>query len=1779
MAEPQANAPNVALESGTYEIIRNRLLSHSQELRKRVDTLNAARKEIFGSIEFELLSTDRITTKNNCVPRDMLSVGNNQFIFGYNVQMGLKSETAIEDVFAIYEYKDKTFREAPLDLIKVTQFQSDFKELYAYYKETTLSKFHTIGPHLYMVFQTGKTFSDIKVFKWRLDDKGLQYLGNRFDHEIVFPPQHEFEWKRAHRDLHRSGRHPHISIDDRVFVETVGGDLTIKIEDNTASGEGIFSEPVDNKDQTLDDAEIYYGIVGNLILLKVRPFQEQKFRYIVFSEKVSQARRIDQIADSCVLLPDGQGLIFHNGYYLQNGEYKVFETEHADMKFASRIDAPNGEDYVYIFYNTTSGVYVLLSYNRIEQKVKTPLICNGYSLFESGELICFKCNDEPKKNHALQIWQTPYFDHDVVQPTKNDSFLFKIGNAPIVACMAECFEVLNLLSREDTYANLYLDLVKKTTDIIDAYFWLDDKRAFNLKEVVEEIKKAATSAVDEFEKVASIKRNTAQELRKYKEKAEQIAANIDYSNLRSIDIFVGHLTSLRTVRGEIISLRELRYIDLTNVDTLEKTAAEHIEKLSALCVEFLLKPEALQPYQKKIDDFRGVIEKVGKVAEAVKLEEELAKASLELEMLIEIVSNLKIADSTETTRIIESISAIYATLNQTKANLKNRKRELLGSESEAQFDAQLKLLNQGVTNYLDLCDSAKKCDEYLTKLMVQIEELEGRFADFDEYVQQLTTKREEVYNAFDSKKLQLTESRNKRANSLLVTADRILNSIKNRADGIKTVNELNGYFASDLMIDKVRDVVEQLQALEDTVKADDIQSRLKTLRENAIRQLKDRLELFVDGENIIQFGAHKFSVNTQALDLTIVPREGIMFYHLSGTNYFEKVQDPRFLETKAVWDQELISENSQVYRSEYLAYLIFQDLLTGKTKSISDAASLSDELLLDLVRQFMAPRHIEGYVKGVHDSDAAAILKTLIATHQNVQLLRYSPVARACARFAWNEYPDAATKGLLEAKLKSFGILGQLFEKETVQCDYIAEILDVVRQSLLKCKRFPEDCHDDAAEYLFHQLSQDDRFVISSEAAKIKRDFHSYLTTKSFARKFADARKTVEQSPIASLDIIHDWLRAFIASDTSYNPVYLEEAAILLMYDSTDKSKSVDATIESDIKNLTGTHPVLQERTYHFHYHQFVRKLRKYSKEVVPLFEHFTSVKRELIEKKRESLRLQDFKPKVLSSFVRNKLIDQFYLPLLGSNLAKQIGVAGEDKRTDRMGMLLLVSPPGYGKTTLVEYVANRLGLVFMKINGPALGHKVTSLDPADAPNAAAREEINKLNLALEMGDNVMICLDDIQHCNPEFLQKFISLCDAQRKIEGVFQSTPRTYDLRGKKVAVVMAGNPYTESGEKFKIPDMLSNRADTYNLGDIVSNQEQAFKNSYLENAITSNRILQTLNNKSQKDVYAIIRYAETGSGEGVEFDSNFSPEEISEMVSVMKFLIRLRDTVLRINQEYIKSAGQADAYRTEPPFKLQGSYRNMNRLAEKVLPIMNDKEVTNLLQDHYKNEAQTLTTGAEANLLKFKEVFNLATEQELQRWNDIKTTFRQRQIYAGTDPNDPVGRVVLQLSAFREGLESLKGVLADGLQRQQISPEQLEALAGSRQIEASLSPETVKLIRKLLFDGRDGDAKVPTIASAPQETIVQEGGSANIESHPNYQVEVRYSVPDVFTKMIEQQFQVIQGWAKQQAPQLKDGDQTEGLKSEIQQVLEEYRTLITTLKAERPKQHRKSTVKKDI
>ncbi|HUS34609.1 MAG TPA: DNA repair ATPase [Verrucomicrobiae bacterium] len=1629
---PQAAAPAGAaatLGSATYEIIRQRLTAQGETLRERLSKLDARRQQVFGSVEFKLLQADRIVTEHNCIPRDMVQLGRGKFLFGFNVHFGLKREINLKDVFAVYARDEAagTFKESDLAVLEDKSFIADFKRLYNVYEKTVFSKFSLIDQNLYMVFQIGPGVNDISVFKWVFNGGQLRYVDGRSETEfrkIGFPPQHQFQWQTPDRESFRYGDHPHISIEDRVFVECVGGDLTIKVEDNTKTGEGIYCEPVDDKKQKVDDAEIAYAIIGHLILLKIRPYKESSARYFIYNEKQQSAVRVDSIGQSCALLPEHHGLIFPDGYYLATGELKQFEAKERDtLVFEHVIHAPNGEDSLYIFYSKGAGEYALLPYRLISQKVEERISCHGFSLFADGNLISFRADDEAQKHHMIQLRQTPFYQPGHEPAGQKDAFLYQVGNKEVVHALADANQIVSLVRKENPYAEIYDDLVKRSGAILDSYPWLSSPEGFGVNEALRNVRDAADKAVDEFDKVRRLQREAVEYVKAARKRAEERFNSIRRAGFRALDEFVQNLAALRKLRGELISLKEVRYVDLTQIDETEKQVIAQTDELSKNTVKFLLKPEALDPYRKQADAHLAAAEKVTKVAEGKEIEKAVSVAAGELEMLIEIVNSLRIEDATEATRIIDGITSIYATLNQVRAALKNRLQTLAAAEGAAQFSAQMKLLSQSTSSYLDLCTTPAKCDEYLNRISVQLEELEGAFADFPEYTVELSEKRTSIYEAFEQRKVALVEQRNKKATALLAAAERILKSIQTRLAALQTIDEINTYMASDLMVGKIRDTIAQLLQLEDSVKADDLQGRLKSVQQEAVRQLKDRQELFVGGPGVISLGKHRFNINTQPLDLTVVNRDGAPNIHLTSTKYFDQITDESFLATRDSWDQEVVSENAEVYRAEFLAWRLLQKSEASKNgQSLPEVANLNEEKQLALVQEFMGSRYHEGYTKGVHDIDAAKIFRALASVHLSLGLARYRPEARACAVIFWQCFIPKETQTFWRARLKGFSERNRLFPGNDVQENYIASLRALIADFATQTKLFSTAFASESGEYLFYQLISGDTFVVSAEADRLVHAFRQHLASKGSETAFKEARRSLESHPAAEVELIRDWVRGFIF-DRPELTRYQDEVVAVLCAPSDFKPAIAKAATTQTLEGLKGSHAALHEGKYNFDYLAFQQKLSAYEAAVVPRFEKYHAIKSDLIEKERGRLRLGDFKPKVLTSFVRNQLIDQVYLPLVGDNLAKQIGAAGNAKRTDLMGLLLLVSPPGYGKTTLVEYVAHRLGITFIKINGPAIGHAVTSLDPEEAPNAAAREEINKLNLALEMGDNVMICLDDIQHCSPEFLQKFISLCDAQRKIEGVWRGKPRTYDLRGRKVVVVMAGNPYTESGQKFKVPDMLANRADTYNLGDIIGANSESFKASYLENAITSNAVLAPLANKSQKDIRTFIRTATTGERAEGGFEASYSAQEVEEILAVMKKLVRIQEVVLRVNQEYIHSAGQADEFRTEPPFKLQGSYRNMNRMAEKIVTIMNDAEVMGVIMGHYQNEAQTLTTGAEANLLKFKEIIGVIAPEEKARWEEIKSTFK-RNLTARD--GDPVARIVEKLSTFQTGLSGIRETL---------------------------------------------------------------------------------------------------------------------------------------------------------
>ncbi|MEO0856635.1 MAG: hypothetical protein AAFY55_07240, partial [Bacteroidota bacterium] len=66
---PAGTAPNAtpALEGGTYELLRDRLAQHARTLQTRLQTLDEARRAVFGSTDLALIGTAAIATHHNAV--------------------------------------------------------------------------------------------------------------------------------------------------------------------------------------------------------------------------------------------------------------------------------------------------------------------------------------------------------------------------------------------------------------------------------------------------------------------------------------------------------------------------------------------------------------------------------------------------------------------------------------------------------------------------------------------------------------------------------------------------------------------------------------------------------------------------------------------------------------------------------------------------------------------------------------------------------------------------------------------------------------------------------------------------------------------------------------------------------------------------------------------------------------------------------------------------------------------------------------------------------------------------------------------------------------------------------------------------------------------------------------------------------------------------------------------------------------------------------------------------------------------------------------------------------------------------------------------------------------------------------------------------------------------------------------------------------------------------------------------------------------------------------
>lgn len=1044
----------------------------------------------------------------------------------------------------------------------------------------------------------------------------------------------------------------------------------------------------------------------------------------------------------------------------------------------------------------------------------------------------------------------------------------------------------------------------------------------------------------------------------------------------------------------------MQYADTAGIDALAGDVESDIASTARRAVAFLHREDAFTDHHAEAERLAADAEAITTVAGAAPVAERLEERAFGLQTLVEVVTGLDVGDATVRTTILERIAEVLGSLNHARATLAARRRELLDQEGRAEFAAEFALLGQAVTGALAAAGTPEECEAQRARLLLQLENLESRFAEHDAFLTAITDKRTEIHDAFSAREQTLRDARARRAETLADSARRVLETVTRRASGLESPDEIHTYFASDPMAAKVRRTADELRQLGDSVRAEELEGRLLAARQEAARALRDRSELFADGGDTIRLGRHRFAVTRQAAELTLVPHQDGLSFALTGTDYRRPVTDPEFAATRPYWDRLLPSESPDVYRAEYLAARLLAEHGT-------EALAAAD--LPALVRQAAEAAYDEGYQRGVHDHDATAILGVLLELHESAVLLRYPPRERAAATLFWAHATTAESRDSFIRRAMSLARARDTFG--------LAPAIDGLQAEIAEdLARFAPEAADPAraAEYLFEELTTGPAGFAVSASARVLLD--------KFRRSVGSSPYDDELTALPDLGtrqhLVEGWLTAYAAACGEHiDAGDIAEAAAVELCPSLKRYDTTGETTAT-VAGLLGAHPRITGRSLTLRLDEFLARTAEFTAQAVPGFRAYQRYRSALLASERTQLHVDAYRPRVMSSFVRNRLVDEVYLPLIGDNLAKQLGAAGDAKRTDNSGLLLLLSPPGYGKTTLMEYVAERLGLLLVKVDGPALGHHTTSLDPAEAPDAAARRELEKIAFALAAGSNVLLYLDDIQHTSPELLQKFIPLCDATRTLNG--------HDLRGKRFAVCMAGNPYTESGQRFSIPDMLANRADVWNLGDVLTGKEDAFALSFVENALTSNPVLAPLAARDRADLELLVRLAaDDPTARRDRLTHPYPPAELDRILAVLRHLFIARGTVLAVNDAYIASAAQSEASRTEPPFRLQGSYRNMNKIVARISPAMNEAELIAVIDDHYTSEAQTLTTGAEANLLKLGALRGTLAERQAARWSEITTSYVRAQAL-GSSGDDPLSRAVAALGLLADRVAAVESAI---------------------------------------------------------------------------------------------------------------------------------------------------------
>ena len=147
-----------------------------------------------------------------------------------------------------------------------------------------------------------------------------------------------------------------------------------------------------------------------------------------------------------------------------------------------------------------------------------------------------------------------------------------------------------------TSSALYDKLSQDTRRLFDSYFWMKDEVNIGVASILKEVAKTGELVIDEYEKVESIRRQSEKALREAATAQKDFLLKLIPDSWDNIRQYSDALEQIQLHQGRLISLKDLRYMDISQVEGLEAQLATRHEEVSRSAAAFLAGDKALAPY-------------------------------------------------------------------------------------------------------------------------------------------------------------------------------------------------------------------------------------------------------------------------------------------------------------------------------------------------------------------------------------------------------------------------------------------------------------------------------------------------------------------------------------------------------------------------------------------------------------------------------------------------------------------------------------------------------------------------------------------------------------------------------------------------------------------------------------------------------------------------------------------------------------------------------------------------------------------------------------------------------------------------------------------------------------------------------------------------------------------------------------------------------------------------------------------------------------------------------